>query len=228
LNTSAAENVFKRADQLYAGRNDLANVRVSVELLRTLEPSSRAAWRLARAYFFLGQEASQAESSGTFHEAGVKAGALSARLQPDWVAGHFWLGVNLALLAQRAGSLQAAIHALKAKRELRRAIEIDDTYHAAGPRRVLGRLEQKMPRLLGGGLARAAANFERAISIAPNNTVTRIYFAEFLFEMGAVARARAELEVVLGVPLDPDWAFEIKRDRVLAREWLRKLNALPG
>ncbi len=85
-----------------------------------------------------------------------------------------------------------------------------------------------MPRLLGGGLARAAANFERAISIAPNNTVTRIYFAELLFEMGAVARARAELEVVLGVPLDPDWAFEIKRDRVLAREWLRKLNALPG
>jgi hypothetical protein len=217
--------VVELADRCYAGRGDIANLQKSVELLRHGGDRFEIAWRLARALFFLGQEANAPRAARGFHAEGVKAGRRAARGRSDRVAGHFWLGVNLALLAQLEPRMRAAIHALQAKRALQRAIEIDAAYHAAGPLRVLARLQHKLPRLLGGGTMRASHNFELAISIAPTNTVTRIYFAELLLETGAVDRARLELEVILNAPPDPDWAFETERDRHLAREMMKKLPA---
>jgi Tfp pilus assembly protein PilF len=79
-----------------------------------------------------------------------------------------------------------------------------------------------MPRLIGGGRARAQENYERAIAVAPANTVTRIYFAELLMERGENERARAELELVLSTTMDPDWVFEIERDQRRAQEMLSR------
>ena len=109
---------------------------------------------------------------------------------------------------------------LQTQRALQKAIVIDPDYHAAGPLRVLGRLQHKIPRVLGGGQRRAFTNLERAIARAPTNTVTRIYFAELLLDMGEHDRAVAELEAVLMMPLDPDWNFEIRRDQIRANEML--------
>ena len=214
--------ILEQADQLYAGRRDSANVRKSVELLRNAAECFETSWRLARACFFLGQEVRAPDVARGRHTEGVKAGQHALAHQSDRVEGYFWLGVNLALLAQLEPPIKAAMHALQAKRALQRAIEIDATYHAAGPLRVLARLQHKLPRLLGGGLARASANFARAIIIAPANTVTRIYFAELLLETGAVDRARAELDAVLTSPSHPNWAFEIERDQRLAQELMKK------
>lgn len=222
LNSNSQTMILEQAECLYAGRCDIANVSQSVEFLRGTTESFGSSWRLGRAFFFLGQEAPVAEQ-GTLHAEGAKAAQLAVTHQPDRVEGHFWLGVNLALLAQLEPRIKAARYALQAKRALRRAVGIDATYHSAGPLRVLARLQHKLPRLLGGGLARARVNFERAISLAPANTVTRIYFAELLLETGAVARARAELHLILNAPFDPEWAFEIKRDQRLAEELIKKL-----
>jgi hypothetical protein len=144
-------------------------------------------------------------------------------VQAELVEGHFWLGVNLALLARLELPTKAVAQILEAKRALLRAIAIDASYHAAGSLRVLARLQHHLPRVLGGGVAQARANFERAIDIAPANTVTRIYFAELLLKIGEIDRARSELEVVLAAPPDPDWAFEIQRDQRLAEEMMKKL-----
>ena len=134
--------------------------------------------------------------------------------------------MNVALLAGLERGPKAAVHALQAKSALRAAIRIDATYHAAGPLRVLARLHHKLPRLLGGSLIQARAHFERAIGIDSENTVTRIYFAELLLEAGETAQARSQLEQVLNAPLNPDWAFEIARDRRLAKEMLPNLPSL--
>ena len=117
----------------------------------------------------------------------------------------------------------ALVHALRAQRELKTAIRIDSSYHAAGPIRVLGRLRHKLPVWLGGGVARARACYESAINVAPQNTVTRIYFAELLIDLGEQELARRHLEFVLHVSEDPEWLFEIDRDKQLARELLAKV-----
>lgn len=212
---------MEQADQLYGGRNDIRKVEESVGLLEKANRDSfEVAWRLARAKFFLGQESASRERAARFHGEASKAGRRAARERPERVEGHFWLGVNLALVAQCESAARAIVHALKAKRELQRASEIDPAYHGAGPLRVLARLQHKLPRLLGGGRQAAAKNYEKAIAIAPNNTVTRIYFAELLLETGDEARAHRELEAVLQVAPSPEWAFEIERDQELARNRL--------
>jgi len=223
LNQDSVQQVLERADELYAAREDLGNVRACVELLRhTLGEldTFELAWRLGRAFFLLGQEEREAATSRALHAHGVDAGKRAVRAGPERVEGHFWLGVNLALLARVAQPLKAITHALQAKRALNRAVTIDPAYHAAGPLRALARLQHKAPRWLGGDTAAARENYERAIDIAANNTVTRIYFAELLLEIGETVRGRSELEAVLNAPFDPAWAFEIERDRKIARELL--------
>jgi tetratricopeptide (TPR) repeat protein len=223
--TTSFRNIVEQADQLYAGRVDIRNVEKSVELLEKSNPDSPAsfgaAWRLARAKFFLGQESSRREQTATFHREGIEAGRRAVRQGPERVEGHFWLGVNLALLAQHEGPINAIVHALQAKRELQRAVELDSTYHAAGPLRVLARLQHKLPRVLGGGRQVAVENYQKAIALVPDNTVTRIYFAELLFEMGDEAAGHRELVAVLKAPTDPEWTFERERDQEFARTMMR-------
>jgi hypothetical protein len=224
LDNISLRNIVAQADELYAARADVAKVEESIELLRAAGLARfEIAWRLSRALFFFAQEMQAPSEARKLHAEGVKAGRLAAQARSDRVEGHFWLGVNLALLAQLDSAPKALVPALQASSSLQRAIDINSAYHAAGPLRVLARLQHKLPRLLGGGAARARENFERAIAIAPANTVTRIYFAQLLLQIGAVDRARSELNIVLSAPLDPDWAFEIKRDQRLARELMKKL-----
>ncbi|MDT5061293.1 MAG: hypothetical protein QOH63_1752 [Acidobacteriota bacterium] len=225
MKLSLAE-IINRADALYDARGQLENVRASVELLRSDECANdyEAAWRLGRALFFLGQEAGSEGEARAYHTRGATACERAVELMPSRVEGHFWLGVNLALLARLESSFKALGYALRARRFLRRALQLDPGYHAAGPLRVLARLQHKLPALLGGGQKRARANFERAISLAPANTVTRLYFAELLIEIGDIKRARAELESLLNAPPDPAWTFESARDRRIAQEMLKAVN----
>jgi tetratricopeptide (TPR) repeat protein len=220
------EEITGRADALYAARERTENVRLSLELLQqaAARRDYEVAWRLGRALFFLGQEAQHKEEARASHASGAEASARAARQSPRRVEGHFWLGVNLALLARLENPFHALRHVLRARRELERATRIDPSYHAAGPLRVLGRLQHKLPRLVGGGTKHARANFERAIEIAPLSTVTRLYFAEMLLETGATDEARTHLEAILNIPDDPAWTFEIKRDQRLAREMLKNIR----
>jgi tetratricopeptide (TPR) repeat protein len=218
--------ITRRADALYAAREQVENVRASAELLQaaTGQNSFEVDWRLGRALFFLGQEESEKAQASALHARGAEVCKRAARRESGRVEGHFWLGVNLALQAQATNKLVGLFLALRAKRALRRAVSLDPSYHAAGPLRVLARLQHKLPRLFGGGRRRARAAFERAIELAPSNTVTRLYFAEMLLEGGDGARARSELEAILNAPPDTAWTFETARDRRRAIELLEGLR----
>ncbi|MGB7925062.1 MAG: TRAP transporter TatT component family protein [Pyrinomonadaceae bacterium] len=220
------EEIMRRADALYAAREQTRNVRASIELLRSSDRQDdyELVWRLGRALFFLGQGANAPEDARALHAQGAQASARAVRVRPRGVEGRFWLGVNLALSARLENRLNALRLALRARRELERAARIDAAYHAAGPLRVLARLQHKLPRWLGGGANRARANFERAIKIAPANTVTRLYFAELLTDAGARDQARAHLDAILNTPDDPAWAFEIERDQRLALKMLQEMK----
>jgi tetratricopeptide (TPR) repeat protein len=220
--------ITRRADALYGAREQVENVRASVELLEAAagQESFEVEWRLGRALFFLGQEERDDLRARALHGRGAEVSMRAARAEPRRVEGHFWRGVNLALQAQTTNKLLGLCLALRAGRSLRRAVSINPAYHAAGPLRVLARLQHKLPRLFGGGRQRAQANFERAAELAPLNTVTRLYFAELLSEAGDYARARSELETILNAPPDTAWAFETARDRSRASEMLQRLPSL--
>jgi tetratricopeptide (TPR) repeat protein len=217
--------MMERADALYAARHDVRQVRLSVELLDAALAHSfnyELAWRSGRALFFLGQEAEGKAEARSQHVRGAKVCEEAVRARGERVEGHFWLGVNLALLAALENPFAALGLILRARRHLKRAIALDAAYHGAGPLRVLARIEAKLPSLLGGGFNVARANFEKAIALAPANTVTRLYYAELLLAAGDLTSSRTQLEALLAAPPDPAWAFETTRDRRLAQAMLKR------
>ncbi|HEV7843939.1 MAG TPA: hypothetical protein VGO69_09605, partial [Pyrinomonadaceae bacterium] len=136
-----SKEITARADRLYDEREQLDGVRRSIEMLREASGDYEALWRTARAHFFLGQEAKDKREARAHHHAGMDAGRRAVGAFDRGVEGHFWLGVNLALLAQLENPFGALRHALKAKLELHRAVSLAPAYHGAGPLRVLARLE---------------------------------------------------------------------------------------
>jgi hypothetical protein len=181
-------------------------------------------WRLARALFFLGQEAGSRDSSRQLYSAGIGAGERAVALNHNRVEGHFWVGVNLALFAENNGGIRGLRAVHSARLELKRAIDIDERYHDAGPLRVLGRLDHKTPRILGGNRKRSRALLDRALAIAPSNTVTLIYSAELEIDNGEGDRACSLLRQVIEHPADSEWEFENQRDRERARSLLALLE----
>jgi tetratricopeptide (TPR) repeat protein len=221
------DDLAQQADKLYAARSeDCVQIERSIELLKTAPlPTYELFWRLSRSYFFLGQQTESRDPAIEIHFLGLGAGRNATKLRGDGVEGYFWLGVNLALLAERKSSFAAFGAAIRAYRVLNRAINLDRTYHGAGPLRVFARLQHKLPQVLSGGTAAAVRNYEEALAIDPNNTVTRIYFADLLLESGRIEEAKDQLEEILRVPANPDWSFEINRDRKLASELLAKMSS---
>src|SRR3954468_15230827 len=93
---TAAKSIAE-ADALWEGRGDLQKARVAVAALRQARTADygnyEAAWKLARAAFYVGDRTSGDEQDDMFRE-GTEAGKAAVQLQPDKPDGHFWLGAN--------------------------------------------------------------------------------------------------------------------------------------
>src|SRR5437899_2331892 len=80
-------------DVLYADRANIASARQAVDLwaaeLARNPQAFDAAWKLARADYWLGGHAPEAERR-RFLEQGIDAGRKAAALQPTRPEGHFW------------------------------------------------------------------------------------------------------------------------------------------
>lgn len=218
--------VIGRADELYHQRAQAGAVRESVMVLSGARGGTdryEVQWRLARAIFFLGQQSSSRDSSRQLYSAGIVAGERAVALNDERVEGHFWVGVNLALFAETNGGVRGARALLWARLELKRAIAISESYHDAGPLRVLGRLEHKAPKILGGNIKRSRALLDRALEIAPSNSVTLTYAAELALENGERERALSFLQRVIASPTQAGWEFENERDRKLARSLVERI-----
>jgi hypothetical protein len=220
-------DVLSRADSLYARRAEAEAVKESVALLS--ESNGKAEpyeinWRLARALFFLGQEAQSKSLKCEMHRAGIESGRKATELENARVEGRFWLGVNLALFAESVGGLRAAAALVSAKKELARAAEISAEYHDAGPLRVLGKIYHKAPWFLGGSHRQSREYFDRAIAIAPSNSVTLLYAAELAIDAGERNRAISMFEKIITLPAEGDWEFEKRRDSEIARQRLEQLR----
>lgn len=219
--------IIGRADELYRRRGEPGAVRESVMVLSGARNGSEkyeVQWRLARALFFLGQQAETRESRRQLFSAGIGAGERAVALNYSRVEGHFWVGVNLAMYAEATGGIRGARAIRWARSELRLAVKQNEAYHDAGPLRVLARIEHKAPRLLGGNRKLSRKHFDRALDLAPRNSVTLLYRAELALDEGDRPRAIAMLESIIANPTDHDWEFENKRDSELARQMLERLR----
>jgi len=215
------------ADSLYRDRAHLPSARQAAELWQAeLERNPRAfdaAWKLARADYWLGGHAPEKERRA-FFESGIEAGRKAVALEPNRPEGHFWIAANMGALAESFG-LRAGIKYRKPIREeLETVLHLEPTFQQRSADRALGRWYYKVPRLFGGNYKLAEEHLRASLKANPHSTVSHFFLAELFIEEGRKDEARAELLKVIDSPLDPEWAPEDLEYKSKARSLLVRVK----
>ncbi|HJZ77464.1 MAG TPA: TRAP transporter TatT component family protein [Vicinamibacterales bacterium] len=212
------------ADRLYADRANLASARRAADSWQqALAADPRnfdAAWKLARADYWLGGHADERERRA-FYETGIDAGRKAIAAQPNRPEGHFWLAANMGALAESYGLRQGLKYRKPIKEELETVLRLDPAFQQGSADRALGRWYFKVPGLFGGSRKEAEAHLRASLKYNPNSTASHFFLAEVLLDDGRKAEGRAELQAVLDAPLDPDFAPEDQEFKAKARALLK-------
>lgn len=215
-------------DALYADRANLASARQAVDLwageLGRNPQAFDAAWKLARADYWLGGHAPEAERRH-FLEQGIDAGRKATALQFNRPEGHFWTAANMGALAESFGLRQGLKYRKAIKDELEIVLRTAPLYGERSADRALGRWYYKVPSLFGGSHKLAEAHLRASLTVNGRSTASHFFLAELLIDDGRKVEARAELRQVLDAPLDPDWTPEDNDFKEKARVLLQGLRA---
>src|SRR6185295_10199934 len=214
-------------DAVYADRAVLASARRAADLWSArLAADARdfdAAWKLARADYWLGGHAPDAERRG-FLERGIEAGRKAVALQPSRPEGHFWIGANMGALAESFGLRQGLKYRKPVKEALETVLRLDPAFLEGSADRALGRWYFKVPRLFGGSNKEAEAHLRASLRYNPDSTISHFFLAELFLDDDRKSEARAEFQAVIDAPLSVEWVPEDQDYKARAKEQLAKLK----
>jgi hypothetical protein len=208
-------------DELYRQREDLASARRAMEIWGASAATRyEAGWKLARAAYWLGGHAPEAERRPAL-ERGVTAGETAARLEPDRPEGHYWLAADMGALAESFGMSQGMKYRSRIKSELERVIMIDPEWEQRSGITALGRWYYKVPRLFGGSRSKADEHFRRALDAFPNSMTALLFLGESLMDQKKTAEAHQMFQRVVNAPIEAQWAPEDRDFKKQAEGYLR-------
>ena len=212
---------------MYAGRENVQNAKHAANLwaaqLSSNPASFDAAWKLARADYFLGGHAPESERR-MFLENGIDTARKVIAMAPDRAEGHFWLAANMGALAESFGLRAGLKYRKPIKDELEMVLRIDPAFMQGSPDRALGRWYFKVPGLFGGSRKLAKEHLAASFKYNPNDTASHFFLAEVLLDEGRKDEARTELQKVLDAPLRPDWVPEDRDFKDKAERLLKSLH----
>jgi hypothetical protein len=212
---------------LYAERESLAQATqaeaIWAQRLARDPRDFESAWKVARARYWLGGHAPEADRKAHL-QAGVAAGRTAAALQPNRPEGHFWMAANMGALAESFGLRQGLAYRGRIKEALTTVLKLDPAFQDGSADRALGRWYAKVPRLFGGSKEKSEEHLRRSLTYNPQSTASLYFLAETLLELRRTAEARTALQGVLDAPLDPEWAPEDREFKSKAAQKLKELG----
>jgi len=225
---AAAEKIAE-ADKLYARREDLGQARQAVALLRQAQiedyGSFDAAWKLARADYYLGDHTGdERERESSFRE-GVEAGKAAVRIQEGKPEGHFWLGANYGGSAEHS-TLAGLSNIDDIHTEMETVLKLNEGFQAGSAYMVLGQLYLETPRVLGGDHQKAIAYLEKGLRFGDNNALLRLHLAEAYHAANRDGDARKQIDHIMSMKLDPEYQAEYKDAVEQARKLLGQLKGI--
>ena len=220
--------LLAEAKSHYVKRSEPAEVDAALKLFeRVLEadPANyEAAWQLSRAFWYKGNHAVPDQKKEHF-EQGKVAGENAVRINASGCEGHFWLGVNQALLAENSGKINALGMVDDVKRELHKALELNADCECAGPQRVLGKFYSEIPWFKGGSDEKGIEYLNESLRRCPEDTQSRMFLAEIYLNQGQKGLAIQQLELVLKQEPDPEWYPETIENKNKAEKRLQELGS---
>ena len=127
-------------------------------------------------------------------------------------------------LAESFGLRQGLKYRSEIKNELESVLRIDPAFQQGSADRALGRWYLKVPGLFGGSQKKSEEHLRKSLTYNPNSTASLYFLAETLIAMNRKDDARATLEKVLAVPIDPDWAPEDREFKAKAQRLIGTLR----
>ena len=223
-----AVDKMAEAEPLYEGREDMTRARTAVTALRQAHAADygnyEAAWKLARAAFYVGDRTDNDTERDDMFREGTEAGKAAVQLQPNKPDGHFWLGANYGGTAEHS-TLSNLSSFQDIKSEMEAVLKLDETYQGYSAYLGMGRLYLQAPKVLGGDVNKAIEFLEKGIKLNPNNTVMRFHLAEAYEVANRNADAKKQIETIMSTTPDPKYVAEHKDAVEKARKLLEKINS---
>ena len=223
----AADRIAE-AEPLWEGREDIKKARVAVAALRQARTADygnyEAAWKLARASFYVGDHTDNDDERDDMFRAGTEAGKVAIKLQPDKPEGHFWLGANYG--GSAAHSTIANLSSFNdIKTEMEAVLKIDESYQGYSAYLGLGRLYLQAPRVFGGDSAKAIEYLEKGVKLNPKHSLMRYHLAEALEANNRDAEAKKQIEAIMANTPDPQYMPEHNAAGAKAKKLLEKIES---
>jgi tetratricopeptide (TPR) repeat protein len=222
---ASARAVQESPDELYQHREDITMARRAADLWqpRADKGEFEAAWKLARACYWLGTHAPQADRKAQL-ERGIAAGQRAIKAEPDKPQGHFWTAADMGTLAQSFGLSQGIKYGGTIKRELETSIRLAPGWQNGSAESALGRFYEAAPWIAGGSDSKAETWYRKAIAIGPENRNALWSLAHLLLDHKRAEEAKPLLRRVIDAPDAPEWIPEDRELVAQATVALRKLG----
>lgn len=197
-------NPWHEADALFSygeePRRDRQALTQLERLLAAAPPTYQLVWRAARAVYYVGDAAGDADKAALFTR-GIAWAKQAVALEPHSVEGHFWLGANYGGLSEVKGALQALSMVQQVRQAMETVIRLQGSYEHGNAYRALGEMARQLPGVFGGSLKRAVTYLEQGVLIAPDNLQLKLSLAKAYREAGQREASQRQLLDILQRPV---------------------------
>ena len=225
-NNQSTATYISQADQLYAQRDDLTRLQQGIVLLRqaiTADPGSYdAAWRLAKFDYYLATHTDNGARDNALRE-GIQAGKTAVQLQGGKPEGHFWLGANYGGSLE-SDSIAAPSSIDDVRKEMETVLTINQGYQDGSAYMVLGLVDLKAPKIVGGDPQKAVTEMEKGLRFGNTNAFLHLHLAEAYQAVGRSSDAHQQLNTILSMKPDPNYLPELKEAQNQARQIIDKIK----
>jgi len=178
--------LIEEADKGHKNRNDIEAVKRSLELYEEaieLDPTSaELQWKAARAAWWVGRHAKEKKLKRKLFKKGIEYAKQSIKFDPNSPSAHLWLAGNYASYGRAKGILRSLFLIKPIRRELEKVIDLDPAFKGGVGYRILGLVDYKVPRLVGGSKKRALERLQKAMEIDETHPDNVYYMGEFYRE----------------------------------------------
>jgi len=198
--------------------------------LKDSSAKQEAAWKLLRAYYFLGCFATpDLKKRIKLFEKAKTEGKAFFNAYPNNAEIAYWYSVNLGLWSREvnpAVALKAG--SIKDSRDIAKMLiarEASNKEAAARGYQILGKMHQKLPSIVfvTGWIKKDSAeyHYKKSLSLNPNDLGTRLFLAEYYKESSRAKEMEEALKPALGKRPHPENYLEDERNLIKMKKLLQ-------